>query len=151
MTTAGNKQTYFNCYNADLNRLFDITVDKLTFYEQAKRGTLAYQNLEDVDKYNAAILTYYERQRDNKVLPVPTFVTFERNTLYMSSRTITVQQGKALREYLMHTRNMEDKRIHKLIIDSCNIGDETLSTILDAISKQTQVNAFNGTIIRQYL
>jgi len=45
---------------------------------------------------------------------------------------------------------MEDKRVHKLIIDSCNIRDETLSTILEAINEQSQRN-FNGQMVRQYL
>ena len=73
----------------DLNSLFDNAVDKLKFYEQAKRGKLEVKEYEDIN--GTAVLNYFERLRDHKVLPIPNFVTFEKNTMYLSSRTITKQ------------------------------------------------------------
>ena len=79
------------------------------------------------------MIEYFKYCYGVRIIPIPNFVFFEKNVLYLSNQTLSHQEGIALREYLRSTRNLADKRVHKLIIDSCQIKDESLAEILIGI------------------
>ena len=114
--------------NKGMNDLFESAIDKSVFYKHAKRGALTDEEAKDLN--NTALFEYYRKCKEFNLLPEPNYVIFENNILYLSSNHINVEHAMAIRQYLEMTKALPEKRVHKFIVDQCQITDEALAEIL---------------------
>ena len=72
-------------------------------------------------------------KRVNHDVPMPSYVSFNENIMYLVEKRVAVVEATALKQYLIRSGNKAQKRIHKLVIDQCSVSDESLSLILEGL------------------
>ena len=53
--------------------------------------------------------------------------------LVLLGQRATEVEAEALRNYLLHTASLAGERVHKVILESCGMGDESFTKILDGL------------------
>ena len=69
----------------------------------------------------------------------PSFVQFTPRTFLLSQERISLKHAKALRAYMGGVKNIDNKRIQKLIVDSCQMSDQVFSEILEGVLHQSDL------------
>jgi len=55
-----------------------------------------------------------------------------------------LERAEALRKYMEMTKELNDQKIHKLIIESCGMKDMTFALLLDGVISQAYLNPSTG-------
>ena len=71
--------------------------------------------------------------------------------MYLAEQKITLAEAVALRNYISKTGPFVNKRVYKLIIDSCGATDEAFGQILEGIYNQSLLDITTGKVKMQYL
>lgn len=69
------------------------------------------------------------------IVAQPFFVSFEANILYLCKDRVNLVQAKAMNKYLQAVRQIDTKKIFKLVIDQCLMKDEVFAEILQGCSR----------------
>ena len=88
---------------------------------------------EEANIERQAYLKYFDVQLQQKQVTMPNFVTFQKKFLYLHQQRITKKHAFALATYLGAVREIPEKRVFRLIIDSCDMKDDAFAIILDGI------------------
>ena len=78
-------------------------------------------------------MEYREIKSENHDIPMPSYVSFNENIMYLVEKRVAEVEATALKQYLIRSGNVAQKRIRKLVIDQCSVSDESLSLILEGI------------------
>ena len=69
----------------------------------------------------------------NMELLKPSYIQFLPRIFMLSQQRISLQHGQSLKKYLGGVKNIDEKRVYKLIIDSCHMTDIVFNEILQGI------------------
>lgn len=75
-------------------------------------------------------MKYFEVQQDNKQVAKPNFLSFQNNLLFLSNQRISREHAEALAQYLELVKEIPEKRLFRLVIESCGMKDDALSLML---------------------
>ena len=67
---------------------------------------------------------------------MPIFSRIQNNQLFLSEINVTKEMTRALSDYLASMKDHKEAQIKSLNINGCNLRDEQLSQILDALLQQ---------------
>ena len=84
------------------------------------------------------------------IVPQPNFVHCVKHILLRIEISIKQEEANALKVYLETTASIPDKRVYRLVLDTCGITDESFSTILAGIHSQSLCDIV-GRVRTQYL
>ena len=70
------------------------------------------------------------------MIPKPSLIKIDDNCVKLNEETISETQASVLKKYFNRTKDIKDKQIKQLIIDSCYISDKALSILFEGVVSQ---------------
>jgi len=78
----------------------------------------------------------------------PNFVVYQQNVLFLSQQRVSEEHGNGLLKYIENTKEVNQKRVHKIVLESCGMRDKALAAILDGTINQGELNPRTGRILK---
>ena len=128
----------------DLNELFINETDRSKFFDIIKKPYLTKK--QQTDPENGAMMQFQETLRDKMHVANPNFVMYHQNVLFLSQQRVSEEHGLGLLQYMETTKDVGQKRLHKIVLESCGMRDKTFSMILDGAIMQNEIHPRNGKV-----
>lgn len=121
----------------NVEQMFRKEVDSKKIFLKVKRPNLAEDELRD--PMDSAFVNYesFMSSQDRSKLIESDLLHYSGNELCLLDQVFTSCEGAALARFIEQVKDVESKRIHKLVVDGCTFGDEDLCHILSAIESQS--------------
>lgn len=99
-------------------------MDKQLFWDAAKKGHVGDEKAEHVQM--EAYLNFYESciKQGQKTVINPRLINFWKRTQYLYNTRVSLDQAKAVRRYLLMTKEYEANQLREIILDSCEMNDD---------------------------
>jgi len=70
--------------------------------------------------------------------------------MFLSQVRVSEEHSEAMLKYMKVTKDIREKKLHKMVFESCGMNDKTFSMILDGILQQCYVDE-TGKLAEQFL
>jgi len=64
------------------------------------------------------------------------FINYQSNTFFLYNKPITLPEAQALRNYFKHVKEIENKQIRRVVLDSNGMTDDVLEHVLEGLLLQ---------------
>ena len=79
------------------------------------------------------MISYFKSLHDDGLVLKPNYIQFYPWLFFLSEERITLEKAKAMNKYLSTVKNIEEKCVYRLMIDNCQLSDQSLFYILKGV------------------